>query len=124
MQIAGTITSAMNKARRVMATNPRASIGSAFHEAADVVFHNNDNAMRAAFSKAAAGKDTKTGDAEDDEDEPNPKKARKAKERMIKLPNGTSKKFEVKKGGNPACPVKCTATHGKSAWCAYSHVGK
>ena len=114
----------MNKARRVMTTNPRASIGSAFHEAADVVFHNNDSAMRSAFNKAAAGKDTKAGDAEDDEEEPNPKKARKAKERMIKLPNGTSKKFEVKRGGNSACPVKCTATHGKLAWCAYSHEGK
>ena len=127
--MSGAILEAMNKARRVNSSWRAASIGEAFHEAADVIHANNDSAMKTHNAKRAGDTDKSVAD---DEDEPEPaKKGKKAKtggvtyeKKSVKLINGTSRQFKAMPGGNRGCPVKCTKSHDKGATCEYSHVDK
>ena len=41
-----------------------------------------------------------------------------------KLANGKTEFFERKRGGNSACPIKCTKAHGKDGWCHLDHSDK
>ena len=44
--------------------------------------------------------------------------------KAVKLANGETKHFERKRGGNSTCPVKCTKSHHKDAWCHLDHSDK
>ena len=58
----------------------------------------------------------KTGGASNPSEKKNMKPA--------KLANGRTEFFERKRGGNPACPVKCTKAHTKDTWCHLDHSDK
>ena len=58
----------------------------------------------------------KTGGASNPSEKKNMKPA--------KLATGKTEFFERKRGGNPACPVKCTKAHTKDTWCHLDHSDK
>lgn len=46
------------------------------------------------------------------------------KKREVELPDKSKKYFERKQGGNPDCPVMCTNSHPKHAYCHLNHSQK
>ena len=133
-QVYGAVVGAMNKARR-SSTRSGATLHEAFSAAADIIYQDNDQAMKQALLKKRAGDKDPPGE-DDDEDEAgaatNPKKKRTRKRaknndpdgKAVTLPNGLTKKFKAYPGGNRDCPVKCTKAHGKTAVCEYNHSDK